>query len=61
MHHVVIIFIYCVIVVLTLCYSIMSHATPIFYYHVFMLTTYLLNIMCTLIAIGMIIGRLECI
>ena len=50
MRHVVIIVI---ITILTWCDSIMSHA-------ILIITKYLLNITCTLVAIGMILGRLEC-
>ena len=38
MHHVVINAINVIIAMLTLCYSIMSHAKPILYYHTSMLT-----------------------
>ena len=54
-HHV---FILVIIAMLTLCYSIMSLATLILYCHINIAG--LLNIMCTLVATGMILGSLEC-
>ena len=61
-HHVVIIVIIVIIAMLTLCYSVMSHVALILYYHVSMLTktTCLLNITCTLVATGVILGGIEC-
>ena len=57
MHHVVII----IFTKLTLCYSIISHATLLLYHHTPMLTLhYLYNITCTLVATGVILGRWEC-
>ena len=49
------------IAMLTLYYSIMSHVTPILYYHAFMLNiAHLLNVTCTLVTTCMILGGLEC-
>jgi hypothetical protein len=46
----------------TLCYSIMSHATSIFYYHASMLTqNNLCNTVWTLVAANMILRSLECV
>ena len=60
MHHVVIIV---MIAMLTLCYSIMSHATLIIYYHasIHVNTTNPLDITRTLAATCVILGRLECV
>ncbi len=47
--------------ILTLCYSIMSHATLILRYHASMLTLHTSLITCTLVTTCMILERLECI
>ena len=60
-HHIVILFIIIIITRLTLCYSIMSHTninTLLSRIHVKIAN--LLNIMCTLAATCMILGKLEC-
>ena len=57
MYHVVIIVTIIIIAILILHYSIMSHATLIFFYHISMLT---LHITCTLIVTSMILWSLEC-
>ena len=58
-HHVVVIVI---LAMLTLCYSIMSHATLVLYYHAFMLTLHASLMSCALaVTTYMILGRLECI
>ena len=58
MHHVVIIVI---IATLTSCYSIMSHATLILFYHgIHVNTTKLLNITYTLVATNVILQSLKC-
>lgn len=47
---------------LTLYYSMMSYATLSFYYRGSMITLQIsLPIMCTLVAKGVILGRLECV
>ena len=62
MHYNVIVVMIVIPVILTLCYSIMSHDTLIIYYHASMMTLQMLfNITCTLVATYMILGRVECI
>ena len=63
-HHVVIIVIIAVIVIINVEFVLfhMSHATLLLYYHASMLTLQtFFNITCTLVATGMILGRLHCI
>ena len=48
MHHVVINVVNFIIAMLTLCYSMMSHAISIFFYHALMLTLQNLLIFCAL-------------
>jgi hypothetical protein len=60
MHHVVIIVIIIIIAKLTLCHSIMSHATLIPYYQcIHVKTTKLIYMTCTLVATNVILFSLE--
>ena len=60
-HHVVVIVINVIVAMLTLWYFIVSHATTIFFLScIYVNTTKLLHIMCTLVVTSVILQSLEC-